>query len=67
MRQKPYYSIRTGKNPLAKSFNLEVLRDLFETLFTQFEDRGYFQEAFGYDCVDSGYNCGTLGQDLSMP
>lgn len=65
MRQKPYYSVRTGKNPLAKSFNLEALRKLFETLFTQFEDGGYFQEAFGYDCVDSGYNSGTLGQDLA--
>ena len=62
MRKKPYYSVRTGKNPLAKSFDLETLRELFKNLFIHFEDSGYFQEAFGYDCVDAGFVPGTLGQ-----
>jgi hypothetical protein len=65
MRTKPYYSVRTGKNPLAARFDLATLRDLFRTVFTQFEDRGYFQEAFGYDCVDAGFVPGKLGHDLA--
>lgn len=63
-RTKPYYSIRTGKNPLAGRFDLATLRELFRTLFIQFEDTGYFQESLGYHCVDSGYVAGTLGHDL---
>lgn len=64
MRTSPYYSVRTGKNPLAKNFDLDSLRALFKTLFTSFGDKGYFTEAFGYYCVDDGYVPGTLGHDL---
>ena len=65
MRSKPYYSVRTGKNPLAAKFDLATLRDLFRTVFAHFEDAGYFQEALGYDCVDAGFVPGTLGHDLA--
>jgi hypothetical protein len=64
MREKPYYSVRTGKNPLSERFDLATLRDLFRTLFIHFEDEGYFQEALGYYCVDSGFVPGALGHDL---
>lgn len=65
MREKPYYSVRTGKNPLSQRFDLQTLRDLFRSLFIHFEDEGYFQEALGYDCVDAGFVPGTLGHDLA--
>lgn len=65
MRTKPYYSVRTGKNPLAAQFDLPTLRDLFRTLFVHFEDLGYFQEALGYECVDAGFVPGGLGHDLA--
>lgn len=65
MRTKPYYSIRTGKNPLAARFDLATLRDLFRTLFIHFEDEGYFQESLGYECVDAGFVTGKLGHDLA--
>lgn len=65
MRHKPYYSVRTGKNPLAANFDLATLRDLFRTLFVHFEDEGYFQEALGYECVDAGFVPGALGHDLA--
>ena len=65
MRTKPYYSVRTGKNPLAAKFDLATLRDLFRTLFVKFEDDGYFQEALGYECVDAGFVPGVLGHDLA--
>lgn len=64
MREKPYYSVRSGKNPLSDRFDLPTLRDLFRTLFVHFEDEGYFQEALGYHCVDAGFVPGTLGHDL---
>lgn len=64
MRDKPYYSVRTGKNSLSQRFDLEALRKLFKTLFVQFEDDGYFQEALGYRCVDAGFVPGSLGHDL---
>src|SRR5208337_5452861 len=65
MRKTPYYSVRTGKNQLSQSFGLATMRDLFKTLFVDFEDKGYFQEAFGYQCVDAGFVTGTLGQNLA--
>lgn len=65
MREKPYYSVRTGKNPLAKNFDLDALRNLFKSFFNDFEEKGYFQEAFGYFCVDKGNVSGNLGADLA--
>ncbi len=64
MREKPYYSVRTGKNPLSQRFDLPTLRELFRTLFIQFEDEGHFQETLGYQCVDAGFVPGSLGHDL---
>lgn len=65
MREKPYYSVRTGKNPLSECFDLPALRELFRTLFVNFEDEGYFQESLGYWCVDVGFVPGSLGHDLN--
>jgi hypothetical protein len=64
MRKKPYYSLRTGKNPHAQHYDLSMLRLLFIDLFNSFDSRGYFQESFGYDCVDAGYIPGKLGDDI---
>jgi hypothetical protein len=63
-RKKPYYSIRTGKNPLAGGFDLDTVRGLFKPLFIHFEDEGYFQEELGVNCVD-GFIPGNLGHDLA--
>jgi hypothetical protein len=64
-RTKPYYSVRTGKNPLANGFDLDAVRDMFKTQFVYLEDAGYFQETLGYQCVDAGFVPGTLGHDLA--
>ncbi len=64
MRSKPYYSMRTGKNPTPARFDLPAARDMFQKLFLYFEDEGYFQEALGYECVDEGFVPGSLGADL---
>jgi len=64
MREKPYYSIRTGKNPLSGSIDFPMLIKLFKTLYVRFDDEGYFQEDLGFYCVDAGFVSGTLGHDI---
>lgn len=58
-----YYSIRTGKNPNGASITLEMLRTLFYSVYRGLDDAGYFQEHFGYHCVDEGDVPGKLGVD----
>jgi len=62
MRQ--YYSMRTGKNPQSSGIDLATLISLFVDIFRHFSEQDYFQDAFGYDCVDAGYVPGTLGHDI---
>lgn len=64
MPNRQYYSVRTGKNPLASQWDLPILLKLFNDLYTNFEVKGYLQEAFGYLCVDDGDVPGTLGKDI---
>ena len=60
-----YYSVRTGRNPLAGGFDLDTMRALFRDVFIYFEDEGYFQEALGYQCVDAGFVAGKLGRSIA--
>jgi hypothetical protein len=61
-----YYSVRTGRNPLAGGFDLDTMRKLFREAFIYFEDEGYFQESLGYQCVDAdgGFVSGKLGRSI---
>ncbi|MDR0478718.1 MAG: hypothetical protein LBH31_02700 [Burkholderiaceae bacterium] len=61
---KKYYSTRTGKNPNAGKIDLATLRKLFSALYIELEEDGYFQEYFGYWCVDNGDVAGSLGPDI---
>ena len=63
-REKRYYSVRTGKHPGGAKLDLPALKKLFLSIDNQFSSRDYFQEAFGYDCVDAGYVPGSLGEDV---
>ncbi len=57
-----YYSMR--RNPKLTVLDLAVLKRLFLAVFRDFERKGYFQETFGYDCVDTGPVPGTAGPDV---
>lgn len=65
MTKRQYYSMRMGKNPNASKLDLSVLLKLFRELYTDFEMRGYFQEAFGDYCADEGKIPGKLGSNVS--
>jgi hypothetical protein len=64
VREKPYYSIRTGKNPLSRSIDLPTLLRLFRSIYEGLRIEGYFQQDLGYHCVDAGFVPGTLGYDI---
>ena len=55
-----YYSIRTGRHPLGSKLDFPLLIKLFQHLWGNFEGKGYFQEAFGYSCVDAGDVSGKI-------
>ncbi|BAI71193.1 hypothetical protein AZL_005550 [Azospirillum sp. B510] len=63
-REKPYYSVRTGKNPLSHGLDLNSVITLFKSLYLSLELEGYFQENLGFYCVDTGFNHGLLGDDI---
>ena len=60
-----YYSVRTGKNPHGSNVPLHVLASLLHSTYNQLAEAGYFQEHFGYDCVDAGDVPGKLGGDIA--
>ena len=66
MSNRSYYSNRTGKNPLAYELALPILLNRFKDLFQRFSTDGYFQEAFGYECVDDGHVPGLLGFNIGI-
>ncbi|MGZ4960602.1 MAG: hypothetical protein ACXV7J_15260 [Methylomonas sp.] len=49
-----YYSQRKGTNPNLKGLPLSDVLELFVRVFYQLRSDGYFDEAFGYICVDAG-------------
>lgn len=65
MREKGYYSVRTGKHPGGAKLDLPALKKIFLSIDRQFSSRDYFQEAFGYNCVDAGEVPGSLGEDVA--
>jgi hypothetical protein len=55
-----YYSQRMGINPNISGLPLADVLSLFVKVFKRLEAEGYFQEAFGFECVDSGVNEGKV-------
>ncbi len=51
---RQYYSQRKGTNPNLKGLPLSDVTELFVRVFSQLRQSGYFDEAFGFVCVDAG-------------
>jgi len=64
MRDKPYFSVRTGKHPTGGRLDLAGLKRLVLAAYRQLVADGYFQEALGFECVDAGEIPGSVGQDV---
>lgn len=52
---KKYWSQRKGINA---KFDLDGLKRSFKSIATHFSDSGYFQEYYGFYCVDQDYTYG---------
>lgn len=65
---RKYYSVRTGKNKNYHQYNIAVLKRLFVDLYSELNNEGYFQEFFGYYCIDAdlggGWIHGKLGENI---
>jgi len=65
LEERRYYSIRTGKHPLGSQLDINLMLRLFANLYNDLTEKGYFQEAFGYVCVDLGDVPGEVGLDVN--
>jgi hypothetical protein len=45
--------------------DLSYLKRLFLDLYQQLSEQCYFQEAFGFKCVDGGFRQGKIGSDIA--
>jgi hypothetical protein len=60
MNDRRYYSVRNGKIKDDVQINLELLRNMFLSIYNTYSERGYFQEYLGVNCTD-GYEPGKCG------
>lgn len=60
-----YYSQRTGTNPNLDGLPIEDTVELFSRVFRQLEVDGYFDEAFGFWCVDADHIEGNV-KDIEL-
>lgn len=58
--RRDYFSVRTGRLEVNAQMDLQVLRKCFVSTYSSFENRGFFQEHLGTNCVD-GYIQGKVG------
>lgn len=66
MPTKSYYSLRSGKRPGGDRLDLDGLKYLCDAALKELGNAGYFQQAFGIECVDVGYIPGAAGQNVEV-
>ena len=60
MTNHTYYSMRTGSNPSKDGFALDELKELFQRVHGNLSEAGYFDESFGFLCVDNDHVSGII-------
>jgi hypothetical protein len=63
IRRRPLWSERQGRGPKSEPMSLERLKRLCFSDLNALWARDFFQQAFGYDCVDAG----EVGGELASP
>lgn len=61
MNEHTYYSLRKGTNKNKDGFELNEFLNLFYRFYNDLKDKGFFDQAFGFECVDEGFIKGTIG------
>jgi hypothetical protein len=61
--ERPLWSERHGRGPVA-SLDYWGVRSMFGAVISELDAQGWFQESFGYECVDAGFVPGRLGEDV---
>ncbi len=62
MADTPYFSERHGRAPRDEPLDFDEVRRLVINVLDSLREQGYFQQAFGYECVDGDKN-GEVGAD----
>lgn len=62
MTDTPYFSERHGRAPQDEPLDFDDVRRLVINVLDSLREQGYFQQAFGYECVD-GDKAGEVGAD----
>ena len=60
MTEHTFYSMRTGSNPAKDGFALDDLKELFQRVYGNLSEAGYFDESFGFLCVDADHIPGKV-------
>lgn len=60
MTNHTYYSLRTGSNPAKDGFAYNDLKELFQRVYENLSEDGYFDESFGFWCVDNDHVPGKV-------
>lgn len=60
IKPRAYYAARKY-GPSSAGLSLDDLRELLYSAYQHFEHNGYFVEAFGFTCVDTGFESGYIG------
>ncbi|MFA6411670.1 MAG: hypothetical protein WCW53_03170 [Syntrophales bacterium] len=54
MTEHKYHSLRTGSNPNKDGFAFYGIKELFQRLYWNLSKEGYFDESFGFKCINAG-------------
>ena len=62
--RRTYYAERNGKGPAGGRLDLNALKTLYKAEYERWDEEGYFQEQFGFWCVDADMIKGKLGSNI---
>ena len=60
MTKHTFYSMRMGSNPAKDGFDLDDSKELFQRVYGNLSEAGYFDESFGFWCVDADHIQGKV-------
>ena len=62
--RRTYFAERNGRGSSGGKLDLSAIKTLFRAEFDHWESKGYFQEHFGFYCVDAEMIAGKLGPNI---